>query len=95
MENFTDKKNSNYLLNTIQDETIEEEKSYTQIEPEMLKEAISQLRPDEQAVIIATEFENQTYEDLSEDWDIPIGTLMSRKHRALSKLQKILENNQK
>jgi RNA polymerase sigma-70 factor (ECF subfamily) len=61
----------------------------------MLKETISQLRPDEQAVIIATEFENQTYEDLSEDWDIPIGTLMSRKHRALSKLQKILENNQK
>ena len=95
MENFTDKKNNNYLLNTIQDETIEEEKYYTQIEPEMLKEAISQLRPDEQAVIIATEFENQTYEDLSEDWDIPIGTLMSRKHRALSKLQKILENNQK
>jgi len=35
-----------------------------------------------------------TYEELSEEWDVPVGTLLSRKHRALSKLHKILLNNQ-
>ncbi len=94
IENFTDRKNENYLLNTLTDETLAEN-DYANIEPEVLQQAISQLRPDEQAVIIATEFENQTYEELSEEWDVPIGTLLSRKHRALSKLHKTLSNNQK
>ncbi|MFZ4563393.1 MAG: RNA polymerase sigma factor [Bacteroidales bacterium] len=94
IENFTDRKNENYLLNTLTDETLAEN-DYANIEPEVLQQAISLLRPDEQAVIIATEFENQTYEEFSEDWDVPIGTLLSRKHRALSKLHKTLSNNQK
>jgi len=94
IENFTDRKNENYLLNTLTDETLEEN-DYTNIEPETLQQAILQLRPDVQAVIIATEFENQTFEELSEEWDVPLGTLLSRKHRALSKLHKILSNNQK
>ena len=90
IEYFTDRNNGNYLLNTVTDETLDEETVYSNMEPELLWESISQLRPDEQAVIIATEFEDQTYEELSEEWDVPIGTLLSRKHRALSKLQKIL-----
>jgi len=44
---------------------------------------------------MATEFENRTYEELSEEWDVPLGTLLSRRHRALSKLNKIILNNQK
>ncbi|MGA2823792.1 MAG: RNA polymerase sigma factor [Bacteroidales bacterium] len=95
IESFTDRKNENYLLNMVRDETLTEEKDYTNIEPELLQLAISQLRPDEQAVIIATEFEQHTYEELSGEWDVPVGTLLSRKHRALSKLYKILLNNQK
>jgi RNA polymerase sigma factor (sigma-70 family) len=95
IESFTDRKNENYLLNTVTDETLTEEKDYTDIEPELLRWAISQLRPDEQAIIIATEFEQHTYEELAEEWNVPLGTLLSRKHRALSKLHKILLNNQK
>ncbi|MEI6681616.1 MAG: RNA polymerase sigma factor [Bacteroidota bacterium] len=95
IERFTDNKNENYLLNTIHDETVAEERDYMNIEPEMLKQAIGQLRPDEQALIVATEFEGQTFEYLSEEWDVPLGTLLSRKHRALSKLHRILLNNQK
>lgn len=95
IERFTDRNNGNYLLNTLTDETSPEENDYSDIAPETLQQAISQLRPDEQAVIIATEFEHQSYEDLSEEWDVPVGTLLSRKHRALSKLNKILVNNQK
>jgi RNA polymerase sigma-70 factor (ECF subfamily) len=94
IESFNDRKNENYLLNTIEDESSAEENEYSGIEPEMLQQAISQLRPDEQAVIIATEFENLTYEELSEEWEVPVGTLLSRKHRALSKLHRILINNQ-
>jgi RNA polymerase sigma factor (sigma-70 family) len=95
IDRFTDSKNGNYLLNTIQDEEITDDTDYADIDPEMLREAISRLRPDEQAIIIATEFEDHTYEELSEEWEIPLGTLLSRKHRALSKLHKILLNNQK
>jgi RNA polymerase sigma factor (sigma-70 family) len=95
IEIFRDNKDENYLLNTITDETIAEGNDYANIEPEVLQQAISQLRPDEQAVIIATEFEQRTYEELSGEWDIPVGTLLSRKHRALSKLYKILLNKQK
>ena len=95
IERFADSKNGNYLLNTIMDETSSDEKDYSNIAPEALQQAISQLRPDEQALIIATEFEYQSYEELSEEWDVPLGTLLSRKHRALSKLHRILLNSQK
>ena len=99
IENYNDNKNGNYFLDTVKDESEAEETEYSDIMPETLKGAIEQLRPDEQAVIIATEFENITYEELAEEWDVPIGTLLSRKHRALSKLHKILinskSNNQK
>ena len=90
IENFTDHKNRNYLLNTVPDEISGDEQDYIEIEHDQLHHALSQLRPDEQALIIATEFEDRTYEDLSGEWDVPLGTLLSRKHRALSKLHKIL-----
>ena len=95
IENFTDRNNENYLLNTVTDDPQEDGDDYRNISPESLREAISQLRPDEQAIIFATEFEQQTYEELAEEWDVPLGTLLSRKHRALSKLHRILLNNQK
>ena len=91
IESFADQGKENYLLNNISYEA-DEETVYSDIDPLMLREAIAQLRPDEQAVIIATEFEERSYEELSDEWEIPIGTLLSRKHRALSKLHKILLN---
>jgi len=94
IESFSDQGKGNYLLNTISNET-EEETDYSDIDPSRLREAIAQLRPDEQAVIIATVFEERSYEELSDEWEIPVGTLLSRKHRALSKLHRILINNNK
>lgn len=52
--------------------------------------SIEELNPEQQMVIIATEFEGLTYEELSEQTGIPIGTLLARKHRGLAKLHKIL-----
>jgi RNA polymerase sigma-70 factor (ECF subfamily) len=56
-----------------------------------LHEAIDSLSFDDQKIIIATEFEGKTMKELSQKWGIPQGTLLSRRHRALAKLYKILE----
>lgn len=89
----------NSLIKSIPDETYADNDNAedAEISYEMLYEGISMLKPDEQAIIMLTEFEGRTFAELSERWDIPMGTLLSRKHRALSKLSKILttkENKQ-
>lgn len=55
-------------------------------------EAIESLNIDEQAVIITTELEERSFSELSTEWDIPIGTLLARKSRALNKIRAIIEN---
>jgi len=49
--------------------------------------AIEKLSPDQQSIVIQTEFEGETFEALSKRWDIPVGTLLSRKSRAMKKLR--------
>jgi RNA polymerase sigma-70 factor (ECF subfamily) len=51
-----------------------------------LKEAILDLKPDYRDVILAIDFENLSYAQLSLESGVPQGTLMSRRHRALSLL---------
>ena len=58
-----------------------------------LHSAIRQLPNIYQSVIIETMFEGKTIKELSHEWNIPVGTLLSRKHRALAKLRNILENS--
>jgi len=53
--------------------------------------AITNLKPDYQDIIIAIDFEDYTYKEFSEETGIIEGTLMSRRHRALSLLFKQLE----
>lgn len=63
--------------------------------PEMeaaLKKAITDLKPVYRDIIIAIDFEGFTYKELAERTGIPSGTLMSRRHRAMSELSKSLEN---
>lgn len=57
---------------------------------EAVHNAIKKLPPAEQAVIIATEFENRSYKELSLEWGEPAGTLLSRKSRAMGKLRLLL-----
>lgn len=52
-----------------------------------LSEAIDQLEPKQRAVFIATEFDGKTFKELSIAWQEPIGTLLSRKSRAMKSLQ--------
>jgi RNA polymerase sigma-70 factor (ECF subfamily) len=87
----TEERNASFFINSLTSE--EDELSYWQ-DPEMqdkLKEAISQLAPHEQMIIFETEFNEQSFDSLSQAWNVPVGTLLARKHRALAKLKKILQ----
>ena len=53
-------------------------------------EAVDLLKPAHRAVFIATEFEGRSFRELSDEWDVPIGTLLSRKHRAVLKVKSVL-----
>lgn len=54
---------------------------------------ISKLKPDYKQIIIAIDFEGYSYKEMSDETGIPLGTLMSRRHRALSILNKKLNIN--
>jgi RNA polymerase sigma factor (sigma-70 family) len=57
---------------------------------EEILDALWQLDEDERGIIIATEFEEMTFREIAEEYEVPIGTLLSRKARALQKIKKIL-----
>lgn len=56
-----------------------------------LNKAFEELPAKQRAVIIATEFEGYSFEELSDDWDVPIGTLLSWKHRGIKKLKEYIK----
>jgi RNA polymerase sigma factor (sigma-70 family) len=55
-----------------------------------LHRAIDQLEDKYQSIFIATEIEGMAFRELSDLWDIPIGTLLARKSRAMKKLREAL-----
>ncbi len=61
---------------------------------ERLIKALDTLEPNQRAIWIATELDGYTFRELSEEWDLPIGTLLARKHRAVAALQKELQDLQ-
>lgn len=65
--------------------------------PENIKEdlicCIADLKPHYKSIIIAIDFEGYTYKELSKIMEVPEGTLLSRRHRALSILNKKLKKN--
>jgi RNA polymerase sigma factor (sigma-70 family) len=52
--------------------------------------AIDSLSDDERAIVVATELEGMSFRELSEEWEIPMGTLLSRKSRALEHMRELL-----
>lgn len=51
-----------------------------------LRDALEELDEPSRLIVVLTEFEGRTFRELSEEWDVPIGTLLSRKSRALRRL---------
>ena len=64
---------------------------YTEEMKDELKRSIMSLKPDYRDILIAIDFEGYSYRDISEETGVPEGTLMSRRHRAISILYKTLE----
>ncbi|MCX7030519.1 MAG: sigma-70 family RNA polymerase sigma factor [Spirochaetes bacterium] len=52
--------------------------------------AIDNLGDAERAVFLATELEGRKFRELAAEWDTPIGTLLARKHRAVTRLRAAL-----
>ncbi len=57
---------------------------------EKLKWAVLDLKPYYRDIILAVDFEGYTYNEIAEQTGIPEGTLMSRRHRAMSLLTNAL-----
>ena len=53
------------------------------------------LGDEERNLIIATDIEGHTFGHLSRIWNIPVNTLLSRKSRALNKIQQQVQNRNK
>ena len=53
--------------------------------------AIEALPDKQRSVVVAQALEGQTFRELSEEWDIPMGTLLSRKREALRLLAEALD----
>lgn len=91
-EKFTDDDGEEYFSENIQDEPelllkeIDDGKFYDSIQ-----EALNQLSPNQQMVFVATEIDGFTFEELSDELDIPIGTLLSWKHRGIKKLKQLIK----
>jgi RNA polymerase sigma factor (sigma-70 family) len=94
MENFYNHRNENVLLNTVK-ETEQEEPLIYQDETmqQKLLLAIEKLNPAERELIRKTDYEDITFQELADEWGIPIGTLLARRHRALGKLRKMLQED--
>jgi RNA polymerase sigma factor (sigma-70 family) len=58
----------------------------------LLFEAIEALNADQKAVLMETEFEGRTFKELSEAWQVPVGTLLARKSRAVANIRKIFQD---
>jgi RNA polymerase sigma-70 factor (ECF subfamily) len=59
-------------------------------EIELMNIAIENLSDDHREIVVATEIEGKSFAEISVETGIPVGTLLSRKHRAMANLQKIL-----
>lgn len=57
---------------------------------ERLLNAIGRLSPKERAIFLATEMDGRGFQELAEEWDEPVGTLLSRKSRAKAHLREML-----
>jgi RNA polymerase sigma-70 factor (ECF subfamily) len=55
-----------------------------------VQRALAQLEPDDRALILARDFAGHDYETLAQDYEVPVGTIKSRLHRARAALRSLL-----
>jgi len=57
-----------------------------------LGQAIDKLESNQRAIFIATEFDGKSFRSLASEWHVPVGTLLSRKSRAVKALREMLKD---
>jgi RNA polymerase sigma factor (sigma-70 family) len=57
---------------------------------EMLYRAIDSLDEAHRAIVVLTEFEGRSFREISDEWGVPVGTLLSRKSRAMGRIREQL-----
>ena len=92
LAHFTDAEGNDLLL-AIPEQwpDVLQEDAYDDLGPDDLSKAIAQLSAEEQELLIETSFKGKTFAQVAKEWGISQNTLLSRKHRALGKLHKILK----
>ena len=55
-----------------------------------IQSALISIKPEHRAVWEATEMEGFTFRELAREWNLPVGTLLARKHREVAELRKEL-----
>ena len=76
----------------LQEEDLDFEKEVTRAElRETIFEAIDGLPDDQKAIVVETEMNGRTFRELSDEWGIPLGTLLARKSRAIAKVRDALK----
>ena len=91
-KDFVDEEGEEYISENILDITdtklkeIDDERFY-----EIFHKALDQLSPNQQMIFVATEIDGYTFDELSDELNIPIGTLLSWKHRGVKKLKELIK----
>jgi RNA polymerase sigma factor (sigma-70 family) len=62
---------------------------------EQLAQAVGKLSEDQRAVLVATEVQGKSFAELAAQWDVPIGTLLARKSRAMARVRTMLSEEDK
>ncbi len=87
---------SQQVLQSVADQTEEREEPQDALDrretQELIRQAVSRL-PEDMQVVVKMRLESEaTFEQIAEQLGIPLGTALSRMHRALAKLEKELES---
>jgi RNA polymerase sigma factor (sigma-70 family) len=81
-----------YIAYMLQEEDLDFDKEVTRAElRETIFEAIDGLPDDQKAIVVETEMNGRTFRELSDEWGIPLGTLLARKSRAIAKVRDTLK----
>lgn len=83
------------LFDVLPDSKYDPEGSYhRQAQHRLIFDLIRELPEAQLEVIIETEFNGRTFRELSGLWDVPLGTLLARKHRGIMAIREKLEKIQ-
>jgi RNA polymerase sigma factor (sigma-70 family) len=76
------------LLDLLQDPQKDGASDISRMETrKILFKALAMLDEDQRSILIATELEEKTFQEVSEETGIPLGTLLARKSRAMKKIK--------